>query len=219
MKKYTIGLMVIASFLLAFPCVRGSQAQDRGPSTPEERAKAVKIAHSLENDPLAKDAKEQREWVMQWIVEIPDITVNVCFEYFGKVPQPPRGHSTEIVRQMIISTAAFMIEHPDKAKDEQAAALAGLLGSIKAYQAILKEDASARWEQMDKLVEMREQGKLDDFVADTRRKCAQEGEEPDPDTIRAGTRTPAVLTNFTRPSWIAQATAVVRQPFFFREPN
>ena len=40
---------------------------------------------------------------------------------------------------------------------------------------------------MDKLIEMREQGKLDDFVADTRRKCAQEDEEPDPDTIaRAG---------------------------------
>jgi hypothetical protein len=32
---------------------------------------------------------------------------------------------------------------------------------------------------------MRDQGKLYDFVTDTRRKCAQDGEEPDPDTIRA----------------------------------
>ncbi len=100
-------------------------------------------------------------------------------------PNPPRGHSTEIVQQMVISMAAFMIEHPDEVKNEQAIALAGLLSSIKTYQAILKQEPESRWAQMDKLVQMREQGKLDDFVADTRRKCAQEDEEPDPDTIRA----------------------------------
>jgi len=32
---------------------------------------------------------------------------------------------------------------------------------------------------------MREQGKLDEYVSDTRRKCAQDNEEPDPDTMRA----------------------------------
>jgi hypothetical protein len=145
----------------------------------------VKIARHLEDDPLAKDAKEQREWVIQWITDIPDITVNVCFEYFGKRPDPHGGHSMEIANQMIISSAAFMIEHPDKVKDEQAIALAGLLGSIKAYQAIVKQDSESRWAQMDKLIEMREQGKLDEFVGETRRKCAQEDQEPDPDTIRA----------------------------------
>jgi hypothetical protein len=78
-----------------------------------------------------------------------------------------------------------MIEHPDKVKDEQAIALAGLLGSIKAYQAILKQDSESRWAQMDKLIQMREQGKLDEFVGDTRRKCAQEDQEPDSDTLHA----------------------------------
>jgi hypothetical protein len=32
---------------------------------------------------------------------------------------------------------------------------------------------------------MREQRKLDEFVTDTRRKCSQDQEEPDPDTMRA----------------------------------
>jgi hypothetical protein len=187
MKHYTVRAITIVSLGLGlfFAQVARAQEQERGPSTPDERARAVKIAHDLENDPLAKGAEQQRAWVVKWIVEIPDITVNVCFDYFGKLPDPPRGHSTEITNQMVISMAAFMIEHPDKAKDEQSVALSGLLGAIKAYQSILKQDSSSRWGQMDKLVLMREQRQLDDYVAETRRKCAQKEEEPDPDTMRA----------------------------------
>jgi hypothetical protein len=185
MKQHAVLTIAIAALFFAFISGRSVQAQDRGPSTPEERARAVKIAHELETDPLAKDAEEQRAWVIHWIVAIPDITVNVCFEYFGKLPDPPRGHSVEITRQMIISSAAYMIEHPDKVKDEQAIALAGLLGSIKTYQAILKQDPDSRWTQLDKLIQMRDQDKLDDFVGDMRRKCASEDEDQDPNTMRA----------------------------------
>lgn len=188
MKAYPIPVVTLAAILLGFAAAPRVLAQKRGPSTSEERDKAVKIAHVLEDDPLAKDAKAQREWVIQWIVDIPDITVNVCFDYFGKLPDPPRGHSTEIARQMVISSAAFMIEHPDKAKDEQAIALQGLLGSLKAYQSILKQESASRWAQLDKLIQMRDQGKLDDYVADTRRKCSQDQADPDPDTIRAEAR-------------------------------
>ncbi len=185
-RRVTIALLTGLVFVVA---ARAQQPPaKRGPSTAEERVRAVKVAHELEDDPLSKDAKDNRDWVIQWIVDIPDITVNVCFDYFGKMPDPPRGHSKEIVRQMIISSAAFMIEHPDKAKDEQAVATAGLLGSLKAYQSILKEDPDSRWPYMDKIVQMRDQGKLDDFVADTRRKCEQDEEEPDPDTMHAGIR-------------------------------
>jgi hypothetical protein len=189
MKSHFIRAIAIATLFMGLLAVRTARAQQqpaqRGPSTAEERARAVKIAHTLEEDPLAKDAKDNRTWVIQWIVEIPDITVTVCDEYFGTLPKPPRGHSREIVNQMVISSAAFMIEHADKAKDEQAVATAGLLGSLKAYQVILKQEPDSRWPYLDKIVQMRDQGKLDDFISDTRRKCAQEGEEPDPDTMRA----------------------------------
>jgi hypothetical protein len=163
----------------------GSAQEQRGPSTAEERARAIKVARQLEEDPLGKDAKDQRAWMIQWIIEIPDITVNVCAEYFGSLPNPPRGHSQEVFTQMMISSAAFMIEHPDKVKNEQAVALAGLLGSLKAYEAVLKQDPSAHWTYVDRLVKMRDQGKLDDYVTETRIKCKSDEHEQDPDTIRA----------------------------------
>src|SRR6202521_163258 len=138
MKAHLIRAIAIVSLLLGFFVVRNAHAQQRGPSTADERDRAVKIAHELEGDPLAKEAKDNREWVIQWIVDIPDITVNVCFDYFGKIPKPPRGHSKEIVNQMIISSASFMIEHPDKAKDEQAVATAGLLGALQGDHAVVQ---------------------------------------------------------------------------------
>jgi len=185
MKQHAVRVIAISSLLIGFLTPRPGRAQTRGPSTPEERARAVKVAHELEEDPLAKDAKEHRDWVIQWIVDIPDITVDVCFEYFGTLPDPPKGHSGEITKQMVISSAAYMIEHPDKAKDEQAVALSGLLGALKAYQAILKQDSASRWAHLDKLVQMHEQGKLDNYVAETRKKCGRDEEEEDPNTIRA----------------------------------
>ena len=185
MKARFSWIIFTPALLLALVSSQAARAQQRGPSTPEERTRAVKIAHELEETPLAKGAQDNRLWVFQWIVDIPDITVNGCIEYFGKVPNPPRGHSKEIVQQMIISSAAFMIEHPDKAKDEQAVATAGLLGSLKAYQSIVKEEPDARWSLLDKIVQMRDQGKLDDYISDMRRKCAQDDEQTDPDTIRA----------------------------------
>jgi len=179
------GIATALLVLTLFASRAGSVQEQRGPSTAEERARAVKVAHQLEEDPLGKDAKEQRAWMVQWIIEIPDITVNVCAEYFGSLPNPPRGHSQEVFTQMMISSAAFMIEHPDKIKDEQAVAVAGLLGSLKAYEAVLKQDPSAHWTYVDRLVRMREQGKLDDYVTETRIKCKSDEDERDPDTIRA----------------------------------
>jgi hypothetical protein len=186
MKARLVCAIGIASLLLGAASAVAAQTAHRGPSTSEERARAVKISHELEDSPLAKSAQENREWVYQWIVDIPDITVNVCYEYFGKLPtSPTHGHANDIVQQMVISSAAFMIEHPDRAKDEQAVATAGLLGSLKAYQSILKQEPDSRWPYLDKVVQMRDQGKLDDYVGDMRRKCAQEEEEQDPDTMRA----------------------------------
>ena len=125
---------------------------------------------------------------MQWIIEIPDITVNVCFDYFGKLPDPPRGHSTEIARQMIISSAAFMIEHPDKAKDEQAVALSGLLGRDQGLPGDPEAGLRVALGANGQTGPNARAGKLDDYVADTRRKCAQDNEEPDPDTMRTQAR-------------------------------
>ena len=63
-----------------------ARAQQRGPSTPEERARPVQTAKALQSDPVAPNLQEDREWLLKWLIEVPDISKNV-----HHIPWRPRG--------------------------------------------------------------------------------------------------------------------------------
>jgi hypothetical protein len=163
-----------AAMLLMLACGVTHQsglAQNRGPSTAEERRKAVELTRMLETDPFHRDAKEARRWLTRWLIEVPDITVTVCTAFLEPLLKSKENYSTEIVTQMMFSSAAFIIEHPEKAGDERAVYLAGLEGSLRAYEAILKSKPRARWPFLDGLIEKRNEGGLGDYVGQTMVKC------------------------------------------------
>jgi hypothetical protein len=148
------------AFCLLF-CLTVVAQSNRGPSTPEERATAVKSARLLETDPLNKDARKVREWFLRWLIEVPDISVEICTDYL-----PPlygtknKNNEAELVTQMTFSSAAFIIENPDKAKDKVAVNLAGLEGTIKMYESILKSKPNAKIDFLDQLIAKRDKGEL-----------------------------------------------------------
>lgn len=154
-------LLLAATLFLAPP----SQAQNkRGPSTPEERSTAVKAARLLEADPFHKDAKKVREWFTYWLIEVPDISIELCSDYLGSIVGSKKNYSSEIFGQMMFSSAAFIIEHQGQAQDKVAVNLAGVEGALKVYEAILKTKPKARWEFLDELVAKREGGGLRAYV-------------------------------------------------------
>src|SRR3974377_845851 len=55
-----------------------AESKMRGPSTPEERARALNYIQSLEQKPLAKDSVEKRIWLTEWIVRGAGITAKIC---------------------------------------------------------------------------------------------------------------------------------------------
>ncbi len=132
----------------------------RGPSTPEEREMAVKAAHLLEADPFHKDSKKIREWFTPWLIEVPDISIEVCTDYLGPVAGSKKDYATEIFTQTMFSSAAFIVEHPDQAKDKVAVNLAGVEGALRVYEAVLKTKPKARQEFLDGLIAKREKGEL-----------------------------------------------------------
>lgn len=147
-----------------------SQAQKA--STPEERAQAVKIARLLETDPFHKDAKKMRQWITLWLIQAPDITVELCGAYLGPVSGSDKNYSSEIFSQMGFASAAFKIEHPDQANDRIAANLAGVEGALKIYESILTTKPKAKTEFLDELVEKRNKGELRAYVEEvTVAKC------------------------------------------------
>lgn len=139
-----------------------SAQKQRGPSTPKERDTAVKAARLLETDPQNKDAKKLRQWFTVWLIEVPDITVQACTEYLG--PSSKKPFANEIWAQTMFSSAAFVIEHPDQANDHLSVNVAGVEGSLKAYEVVLKIDPKAQNEFIDGLLTKRDKGELRDYV-------------------------------------------------------
>ncbi len=146
-------------------------AQQRGPSTPEERARAVQTAKSLQADPLAPNLQEDREWLVKWLIEIPDISVKMCTTFLGDLGDSKSGYPGAVIATMLASEAAFVIEHPEKAKHVEAIYLAGVDGALHGYEAIHKKDMSYRLPHLDDLIQKRDQGKLTDYVHATAKKC------------------------------------------------
>lgn len=159
-----------ASLLLALVAAQ-AQPQTRKPSTPEDRAKAVEIARALESDPLSKQAKEQRNWIIHWLIDVPDVTVTVCANLLGPLPGSNKNYSSEIFTQMIPSAGAFIIEHSEESKDDIAVYTAAVEGALRAYQSILKVKPKARWPFLDDLIEKRDKGELAAHVRQAAANC------------------------------------------------
>ena len=158
MKAALLGTAVLMS-------IPSSWAQSkRGPSTPEERRTAVNAARLLEADPFNKDAKKIREWFMLWLIQVPDISIQVCGDYLGPVFGSHKNYEPELFGQLMFSGAAFAIEHSDQASDQLAVSLAGLEGALKTYESILKARPKARSEFLDELIAKREDGALKAYV-------------------------------------------------------
>jgi carboxypeptidase Q len=165
-------ILVVVTLALAFGLTSHvSLAQKRGPSTPEERAQAVRLARTLENDPLSDNTKIARAWLAKFWEEVPDLGVRICTDYFSPLLGKDKNYSGEIFLQMMFSSGAFLIENPDKAKDQMATDKAGVEGMLKTYEAVLKVKPKAKWSFLDDLIQKRDSGKLDEWISETSKKC------------------------------------------------
>jgi len=163
-----------AALLLAALC-GAAGAQQRGPSTPEERARFVQVAHKVEANPLDPALKEDARWALKWITDVPDIEVSLCPAPLGGLIGSHSKYEAALFGDYALALGAFVIEHPDKAKDEAAVNLAGVTSALKAYQAILKQDPKATSAALEELLKKQAKGELGDFVQKATREQCKEG--------------------------------------------
>jgi hypothetical protein len=152
-----IGLLLVCS--LEIHCTFG-----RGLSTPDERAKAINIARLLERDPLGKDAPANRQWLLNWIIEVPDIRFKTCVDLLSPGVGSHYRYSTEINQQVIFSAAAFKLEDPDHLRNDTGSYIAGVEGALHAYEILVKSAPEAKLAFLDDLVAKRDRGELADHV-------------------------------------------------------
>jgi hypothetical protein len=142
-------------------------AQGRGPSTAEERAKTVRLARMLEADPLNEEAGPARAWLIEFVKTVPDIDITICSSLLAELFQTKANYAVELSIQPVFSETAFVIEHPESAKDLTAVLTAGIKGTLRAYESILKTEPQARHKFLDGLIEKRDRDELETWVAET----------------------------------------------------
>jgi hypothetical protein len=140
-------------------------------STPEDRQRLVAIAHKLETAPLDPALASERQWAVKWTVAAPDIHVKICPALLGDLRRPKYKYRSEISEQLLISSAAFLIEHPDQAENYRAQSVGGMEGVLKAYASIIKADPQANTKPLDALLEKHREGKLADAVWEIAKSC------------------------------------------------
>jgi hypothetical protein len=140
-------------------------------STPEDRQRLVAIAHKLETAPLDPALAPERQWGVSWVIAAPDIRVRTCPALLGDQRRPKYKYRSEMSKQLLISSAAFLIEHPDQAASYRAQSIGGMEGVLKAYSAIIKADPQATTKPLDALLEKQREGKLADAVGEIVKSC------------------------------------------------
>jgi hypothetical protein len=140
-------------------------------SSPEDRQRLVAIAHKLEALPLDPALAPERQWAVNFVVAAPDVHVRICPALLGDLRRPKYKYRSEITDQLFISSAAFLIDHPDQTDNYRAQSVGGMEGVLKAYYAILKADPQSRVKSLDALLEKQREGKLADGVAEIVKGC------------------------------------------------
>jgi len=166
LKKF---LLVVTFFTLV--AAASGQQQQRGPSTPEERKRAVEIATLLENDPFNKDAKQLSQELLLFLIQVPDVNVHICTNVLGDYKKIKGDYSPTITSQLTFSQAKFVIEHPDQANDAYQEYLAGVEGVLITYKNMKTAKPKIKIEPLEDLLAKQTAGQLAEFVKSAMAGC------------------------------------------------
>lgn len=164
---------VLILCLAAQAILPGMADAARGPSTPKERAKALRLIRQLEEDPSFDGARDARRWLSLWLVEVPDLHADLCPELLGGTAFERKRLPGEVVAQMMYSGAAYRIEHEEGSREQ--VYLAGVTGALKVYESLLATRPHVRSPLLDGLVGRRDAGTLAAHVAGTMSACPPPG--------------------------------------------
>ncbi len=166
-------LAAALALLVLAPAAAGA----RGPSTPEERKRAVETTRKLEKEPLARSSMEARKWLFQWIVDIPDVNVRSCAGPLDALREDEEDQYAQLLYvQSVFGMAAFQIENPKKENDWVAVQTAGIESVLRAYDSMRKADSELRYKELDRLEKARKDAKLVDVVKKEMARCGNPDE-------------------------------------------
>lgn len=141
-----------------------------GALSQEELESIAQTIRRLEKHPLAEGADKARATLIQWLQASPDVEVSMCPGIATPLVENESPALRRTMMQHLLSTAAYTIENSDA--DLAAAKLSGLKGALRVYETARKTEGARG---LDKLLELREQGTLNQYVEQGVQSCRESG--------------------------------------------
>ncbi len=174
---------LLAAFLISAALVTTAAAEKRGPSTPEERQRALYIIHELDKEPMSPKLASEREWVFQWLQDVPDVQVYICTGLIGPLLEEPRSDARNaITLQHLLDSAAYEMENPDS-KSMVEVYKAGTEGMLRAYEHVLKDQPEFKSPFLESLRAKQSSGQLDQYVREGLDSCRKNAKYMKPPSI------------------------------------
>lgn len=153
MKKPTVFGLLVAVALFA-----------QVASAQSDKQNVLDAAKAIEANTKSREAAQQQERALKWLIETDEVHLIVCGQVFGLFSDKKNKHSSMMTAAYTIGMGAYKIASPDKAGDENAAQVAGLLLSLKAYENGIAENPKTKHDKIEALLQKRSAGDLTPLV-------------------------------------------------------
>lgn len=139
-------------------------AADCGPSTPEERKQALEYIQHFMTDPLGPNALHERKWVIEWVIEVPDVHVSFCSTILDKMNRSDKKDGPALLAAMLMAQTEFALQDSVKQGDVLAQYQAGVEGVLRVYEVLMKANPKDQQPYLDDLIQRRDAGTLPQWV-------------------------------------------------------
>lgn len=153
-----------------------------GQHLPRERLLSIaSVIHRLEADPYGPHAPGMRFVVTAWLIESPDVTVELCPFFAGAETGDQAAQVTTdafnvaaqrdvpaavFVYQYSAGMAAYVIEHPGSDPGSAEVQVAGLKSMLRVYEITRRRGLADSYPGLDRLAERRDRGELLSWYAE-----------------------------------------------------
>ena len=170
--KLSLSASVLALLFLSAAPAAAQPAAKRGPSTPEERAKAVELVRVLETAPASPEAAQARQWLDAWLGEIPDLTVKYCLSLFGATKEAvTKELPRDLAMQHAYSAPHTSSRTPARVPARPRPSSPASRARSRAYKALKAEKSPDTYPLLEALLEKDRAGTLDVHVRTFGRNC------------------------------------------------
>jgi hypothetical protein len=155
MRRWLFAAVSLCALLPALPAAAQEESDE---------ARFVRLTRELEKDPLKDEDKQIRSWMIQWLIDTPIVTVNVC-NIAGLLDKPAPPNADLLSIQAMFGNGAYQIEHPGERSLPLTLQTAGVASALRSYEALVAADPKARFDTFERLLAAEKNGRLSRTLA------------------------------------------------------